>query len=57
MNKLGWYITGIGFLLIVSSLLYPLDIISKHLFLILILSGAAIMFVGSMIRSFLGSKK
>lgn len=57
LKKLGWYITGIGFLLILGSLLYPLDIINKSTFLKLILSGAGVMFVGSMIRSFLGNKK
>ena len=57
LNKLGWYVSGIGLLLMISSLLYPLDIINKNTFLKLILSGAGIMFLGSMIRSFLGSKK
>lgn len=57
LKKLGWYITGIGFLIILGSLLYPLDIINKSTFLKLILSGAGVMFVGSMIRSFLGNKK
>ncbi|AZV42546.1 MULTISPECIES: hypothetical protein [Peribacillus] len=57
MNKLGWIISGLGALLIFSSLLYPLDVIEKNTFLVLLLGGAGIMFVGTMIRAFLGNKK
>jgi len=57
LNKLGWIISGLGALLIFSSLLYPLDVIEKSTFLVLLLGGAGIMFVGTMIRAFLGSKK
>ena len=57
MNKLGWIISGLGALLIFSSFLYPLDVIDKNTFLVLLLGGAGIMFVGTMIRAFLGSKK
>ncbi|MFJ8266646.1 hypothetical protein [Peribacillus asahii] len=57
MNKLGWIISGLGALLIFSSLLYPLDVIEKNTFLVLLLGGAGIMFIGTMIRAFLGNKK
>ncbi|MEH6948992.1 hypothetical protein V7068_18360 [Bacillus sp. JJ634] len=57
MNKLGWIISGLGALLIFGSLLYPLDVIEKNTFLVLLLGGAGIMFVGTMIRAFLGNKK
>jgi len=57
LNKLGWIISGLGALLIFSSFLYPLDVIDKNTFLVLLLGGAGIMFVGTMIRAFLGNKK
>jgi hypothetical protein len=57
MKKLGWMLTAIGALLIVSSILYPLEFINKTTVLILLLGGSVIMFIGSMIRSFSILKK
>ncbi|WP_409292467.1 hypothetical protein [Peribacillus sp. SCS-37] len=51
MKKLGWGLSLIGLLLILCGILYPLDIITKNQFLFLLLGGAAIMFIGSMIRA------
>ncbi|MDZ5472437.1 hypothetical protein SM124_11825 [Bacillus sp. 31A1R] len=51
MGKVAWSLSVLGALLILSSALYPFGVITKNLFLILIFSGAGIMFVGSMIRS------
>ncbi len=51
MTKFGWFLTLIGFLLILSSVLYPFDVISKQTVLILLFGGAGTMFVGSMIRN------
>ncbi|WP_409294257.1 hypothetical protein V1498_13625 [Peribacillus sp. SCS-26] len=51
MKKLGWGLSLIGFLFILCGILYPLDIITKNQFLILLLGGAATMFIGSMIRA------
>ena len=52
MVKLGWILTFFGFICILGSILYPLDIISKNTVLIFLLGGSGIMFVGSMIRNF-----
>lgn len=51
MIKFGWFLALIGFLSILSSILYPLDLISKQTVLILLFGGAGTMFVGSMIRN------
>lgn len=51
MTKFGWFLTLVGFLAILSSILYPLDVISKQTVLILLFGGAGTMFVGSMIRN------
>ncbi|WP_203363019.1 hypothetical protein [Bacillus sp. REN10] len=52
MKKFSWLLTAIGVILILGSLLYPLDVIAKTTFQTLLLSGALIMFVGSMVRSY-----
>lgn len=57
MAKFAWIITGVGFLAILGSILYPLDLISKQTVLILLFGGAATMFIGSMLRSFSLLKK
>ncbi|MFL0363143.1 hypothetical protein ACH0BF_08970 [Pseudobacillus sp. 179-B 2D1 NHS] len=57
MKKMSWIFTVIGFITIISSALYPLDVISKQAFLALLIGGAGVMFVGSMIRSFSILKK
>ncbi|HEO8422388.1 hypothetical protein [Niallia sp. FSL W8-0635] len=51
MTKFGWFLTLIGFLSILSSVLYPFDVIGKQTVLILLFGGAGTMFVGSMIRN------
>ncbi|WP_199484597.1 hypothetical protein [Peribacillus glennii] len=57
MKKFAWILTGIGALMIIGSVLYPLDVINKTTCLIMLLGGSGIMFVGSMIRSFSLLKK
>lgn len=57
LKKLGWIFSLIGLLLIISGVLYPIGLIGKTPFVILLLSGSVIMFMGSMIRSFLGYRK
>ncbi|WP_419883054.1 hypothetical protein ACN6MY_05295 [Peribacillus sp. B-H-3] len=57
MKKLGWILSGLGALAILGSLLYPIDIITKKTFFILLLGGAGVMFIGSMVRSFSLLKK
>ncbi|MBM7648594.1 hypothetical protein JOC78_001540 [Bacillus ectoiniformans] len=57
MKKLSWALSAIGVLLILSSLLYPLNIIEKSTFTYLLLGGALIMFIGSMIRTYAILKK
>jgi len=51
MNRLGWIVTGIGLIAILSGLLYPMDVITKETFLVLLIAGALMMFIGSMIRT------
>ncbi|WP_180955374.1 hypothetical protein [Peribacillus deserti] len=51
MKKLGWALSIAGMIFILLSILYPLDMINKNQFLILLFSGAGIMFAGSMIRT------
>jgi hypothetical protein len=57
MQKLGWGLTVIGFIVILSAVLYPLDVINKLAFFTLLIGGACVMFVGSMVRSFSMLKK
>ncbi|WP_198508027.1 hypothetical protein [Bacillus sp. FJAT-42315] len=52
MKKISWIITAIGVALMLGGLLYPLDMITKATFQKTLLSGALIMFVGSMVRSY-----
>lgn len=57
MKKFGWILSGIGAFFMISSVLYPLDLINKTAFLVLLLGGSGIMFIGSMIRAFTMLKK
>ncbi|WP_018392089.1 MULTISPECIES: hypothetical protein [Bacillaceae] len=57
MQKLGWGLTVIGFIAILSGVFYPLDVMDKPTFFTLLVGGACIMFAGSMIRSFSSLKK
>ena len=57
MKKLSWVLSAVGVLLILSSLLYPLHMIEKSTFTYLLLGGALIMFIGSMIRTYAILKK
>lgn len=57
MKKFGWILSVLGAIMIIGSILYPLDFINKTTFLVLILGGAGFMFVGSMVRSFSMLKK
>ncbi|MFJ7744274.1 hypothetical protein [Peribacillus sp. NPDC097295] len=52
MKRFGWFITGIGVLLALGALLYPLDVINKTVCIYLLLGGSGLMFVGSMFRAF-----
>ncbi|CAH0203350.1 hypothetical protein [Peribacillus simplex] len=52
MKKIGWTITGIGTIVALGALLYPLNVIDKTLCIFLLLGGAGLMFVGSMFRAF-----
>lgn len=52
MKKISWIITAIGIVLMLGGLLYPLDMITKATLQKTLLSGALIMFVGSMVRSY-----
>ncbi|MCK1991742.1 hypothetical protein MPH61_03910 [Peribacillus muralis] len=52
MKKLGWVMTGIGTFIAMGALLYPLNVIDKTLCIYLLLGGAGLMFIGSMIRAF-----
>ncbi|MFD9624949.1 hypothetical protein [Peribacillus muralis] len=52
MKKLGWVMTGIGTFIALGALLYPLNVIDKTLCIYLLLGGAGLMFIGSMIRAF-----
>lgn len=52
MSRFGWIVTGIGLIAILGGLLYPIDVITKETFLVLLIAGALMMFVGSMIRTF-----
>ncbi|WP_198936753.1 hypothetical protein [Domibacillus epiphyticus] len=52
MQKLGWGLTIIGFAAILGGILYPLEVISKTTFFSLLIGGACVMFIGSMVRSF-----
>lgn len=52
MKRFGWFITGIGVLLALGALLYPLDVINKAVCIYLLLGGSGLMFVGSMFRAF-----
>lgn len=51
MSRLGWIVTGIGLIAILGGLLYPMDVITKKTFLVLLIAGALMMFIGSMIRT------
>ncbi|MDF9760287.1 hypothetical protein QUF81_10690 [Peribacillus simplex] len=51
MKKIGWTITGIGTIIALGALLYPLDVIDKTQCIYLLLGGAGLMFVGSMFRA------
>lgn len=57
MQKLAWGLTVIGFIAILSGILYPLDVINKSTLFTLLIGGACVMFVGSMVRSFSVLKK
>ncbi|WP_174234316.1 hypothetical protein [Bacillus sp. V59.32b] len=57
MKKFGWILSAVGAILIIGSILYPLDLVDRTTFLVMILGGAGLMFVGSMIRSFSMLKK
>jgi hypothetical protein len=52
LKKLSWIISGIGALLIVGGLLYPLDMITKNTFIYMLLGGSVTMFIASMIRAY-----
>jgi hypothetical protein len=52
MIKLGWALTSIGLIAIICGLLYPFGAIAKETFLVLLIGGALIMFIGSMVRTF-----
>ena len=52
MKRFGWFITGIGVILALGALLYPLDVINKIVCIYLLLGGSGLMFVGSMFRAF-----
>ncbi len=52
MKKIGWAITGIGAIIALGALLYPLNVIDKTLCIYFLLGGAGLMFVGSMFRAF-----
>jgi hypothetical protein len=51
MKKIGWTITGIGTIIALGALLYPLNVIDKMQCIYLLLGGAGLMFVGSMVRA------
>lgn len=51
MIKFGWALTVIGLIAILSGLLYPVGVIPKNTFLILLVAGALVMFIGSMVRT------
>ncbi|WP_285765575.1 hypothetical protein [Peribacillus sp. SI8-4] len=57
MKKLGWTMTGIGTIIALGALLYPLNVIDKTNCIYLLLGGAGLMFIGSMIRAFSLLKK
>ena len=57
MNRLGLIVSAIGLLLIISGLLYPIGVIGKETLIYLLLGGAGVMFLGSMIRSYMLYKK
>ncbi|WP_185113125.1 MULTISPECIES: hypothetical protein [Peribacillus] len=57
MKKLGWTMTGIGTIIALCALLYPLNVIDKTRCIYLLLGGAGLMFIGSMIRAFSLLKK
>ncbi|WP_198508522.1 hypothetical protein [Bacillus xiapuensis] len=52
MKKFSWILTGMGMLLILGGILYPLDVIEKPLFITLLLGGALTMFIGTMFRAY-----
>ncbi|WP_197076580.1 hypothetical protein [Domibacillus indicus] len=52
MIKFGWALTSIGFISIICGLLYPFGAITKEIFLFLLIGGALVMFIGSMVRTF-----
>lgn len=52
MKKIGWTVTGIGAIMALGALLYPLNVIDKTLCIYLLLGGAGLMFAGSMFRAF-----
>ncbi|MFJ7637457.1 hypothetical protein ACQKL0_06360 [Peribacillus sp. NPDC097264] len=52
MKQFGWFVTGIGVLIALFALLYPLNVISKTVCIYLLLGGSGLMFVGSMFRAF-----
>ncbi|MCM3787825.1 hypothetical protein M3221_05245 [Domibacillus indicus] len=51
MIKFGWALTVLGLIAILSGLLYPMGVIPKNTFLILLVAGALVMFIGSMVRT------
>ncbi|WP_342796453.1 hypothetical protein [Domibacillus sp. 8LH] len=51
MIKFGWALTVIGLIAILSGLLYPMGVIPKNTFLIMLVAGALVMFIGSMVRT------
>ncbi|MFJ7753302.1 hypothetical protein ACQKGI_07260 [Peribacillus muralis] len=57
MKKLGWVMTGIGTIIALCALLYPLNVIDKTRCIYFLLGGAGLMFIGSMIRAFSLLKK
>ncbi|MCP3761731.1 hypothetical protein NLX67_04955 [Domibacillus sp. A3M-37] len=57
MIKLGWVLTSIGFITLICGLLYPFGMITKESFLVMLIGGALVMFIGSMVRTFAILKK
>lgn len=52
MLKVSMALTVMGLLAILSSALYPLGMMGKQTFLIMLIGGALVMFIGSIVRTY-----